>query len=196
VSQRSWNHPSVTIFTVSNPEACVDPATGNLYKGVGTQLIILRSGARPDWQAVGPTPGRVYQAEGNTQAAEALESIGADKSGGYVGDTAVVTTLGIDPKPFQQLGVTSCFCEVYAQAGDEPYGDIARMRWQAKQDGWQFVVPTLGIYDEIALSHYFPLNGGAKNFALGHWKGGPLAFYLGEGLTDTGSWPTLATLFP
>jgi hypothetical protein len=184
---RSWLLPSPALFTASDPNAAHGKA------GVGTVLDLFRGTDRPDWETPSDT-GRVYQAEGSAQAADALNAIMADRNAGWHGDTAVVTGLGIDPVPFVKLGVTSCMVECYAQAGDQPYGNIAHMRWQALHDGWPHVIPTLGVYDNIDLAHYLALNGGAGNFKHGRWRGGPLAIYLAEGMTDTGSWPTLAAL--
>ena len=178
------------MFTASNSDAA------NGEAGVATVLTIINEeSGRPDWIARGHR-AMVFQAEGSVEAADALPAIDAAKEAGDIADgSAVVTNLGIDPEPFIQRGVTSCFVECYAQAGDYPYGNIAHMHWQAKRDGWPHVVPTLGVYDAVDLAHYFALNGGIKPFAKGHWRGGPLAIYLAEGMSDTNSWPSLAGLF-
>lgn len=194
---RSWTLPSPVIFTASDPHAADGKA------GVGTILLILnRDPNRPDWLAAGPGStqggGKVYQAEGNDQAEAALAQIAADRAdmgSAFPPNVAVVTNGLVAPYPsrFVAAGVTSCMVECYAQAGDEPYGDLKRMTWQAHHDGWPHVIPVLGVYDNIDLAHYFTING-AGSFKGGHWHGGPLGIYLAEGMTDTGSWPTLATL--
>lgn len=186
----SWTLPSPVVFTASNPHAC------DGHK-VGTVLTIIdRSDGRPDWNAVGHT-ARVYQVEGAAEVGPALTELELDDSTHANADgRAVVTTLGIDPAPFVKLGVTSCMVECYAQAGNDPYANIQRMRWQAKHDGWPHVIPVLGVYDDVGLQRYIDLNGGPAAFRGGHWRGGPLAIYLGEGMTDTGSWVTLAGLNP
>jgi hypothetical protein len=183
---RSWNLPSPILFTASDPHAADGKA------GVATILqVVSTPGVRPTWG----TPdgkGRVYQAEGNDQATEALAQIEAES---FHGDRAVVTN-GLDAPvvaEFTALGVTSWMVECYAQAGDQPYGMIGEMIQNARAHGMPRVIPTLGVYDNISLQHYLDLNG-AGHFRHGHWNGGPLAIYLAEGMGDTGSWPTLATL--
>lgn len=173
-------------FTASNPQACDN------QKSARTILRIIpgREGERPDWDS---DTIRVYQAEGTLEAKDALNNLTVDLSNGFLKDKAIgiVTTLGIDPKPFQMYNQPIyCMVECYAQAGNDPYGRIQRMRWQAKHEGWKHIIPTLGVYDNIDLQHYLALNGGDKAFANGHWHGGPLAIYLGEGMTDTNSWDT------
>lgn len=184
----SWHQPSPCLFTASDPDAARGRA------GVGSTLQIMDTGdGRPDW-ITPDSSGIVYQAEGQAQAILALERIRGELSRPGLSSRAVVTTLGIDPAPFVALGVTSCMVECYAQAGAEPYGDLAHMAWQAHHDGWPHVIPTLGVYDAIGLQWYLDHNGGPANFRHGHWRGGPLAIYLAEGMTDTGSWPILAVL--
>lgn len=184
----SWLTPSAIMFTASDP----DQAHGK--RGVGTTLLIADTGdGRPDWVTADGS-GCVYQDEGSGQEDAALSRIEAELNKPGLVNRGLVTTLGLDPAPFVALGVTSCFVECYAQAGDSPYGDIRRMSWQAKHDGWPHVVPVLGVYGPTSLEHYFALNGGAGNFTGPHWRGGPLAIYLAEGMSDTGSWGTLAGL--
>jgi hypothetical protein len=184
----SWHTPSAILFTSSDP----DQAAGK--RGVGTTLLIADTGdGRPDWVTADGS-GCVYQDEGSGQEDRALARIEAELGKRGLVNRGLVTTLGLDPAPFVALGVTSCFVECYAQAGDHPYGNIRWMSWQAKHDGWPHVVPVLGVYGAAALSHYLDLNGGAHNFAGPHWLGGPLAIYLAEGMSDTGSWGTLAAL--
>lgn len=158
-----------------------------------TILVAVTGNERPDWTATVGGAGKVYQAEGEIQAAAAAAVIEFEAPAWGRFSRAVVTTLGIDPAPFVALGVTSCMVECYAQAGDEPYGDLHRMTWQAHHDGWPHVIPVVGVYDSIGLAYYVA-RGGAGDFKGGHWRGGPLGIYLAEGMTDTGSWPTLAAL--
>ena len=182
---RSWTLPSPCLFTASDPHA----ADG---RNVPTVLQIIGGpSVRPDRITTAGPPGVVYQAEGPVQAAAAARRIAAD---GGAGNRAIVSGLGIDPAPFIALGVTSVMVECYAQAGDQPYGNLPRMLWQAKHEGWPHAIPVLGVFDNVDLEHYIELNGGPANFKGGHWRGCPLAIYLAEGMTDTGSWPSLAAL--
>lgn len=182
---------SPVIFTASNPEA----AHGHRY---GSLLVELRGGERPDWREPDDAL-RVYQAEGPTEAAAAATQIDIDRAQGYLGPAAIVTGLGINPAPFVQRQIAAVFVECYAEAG-LPNTSIPRMRWQARRDGWPpqvRLVPTLGVYDTWHLNLYLdflgggpdiPGNGGRAAFKAGHWHGGPLSIYLGEGMTDAGSW--------
>jgi hypothetical protein len=176
------------MFTASDPGEAIGKA------GVGTVLYIQDHGDdRPDW-VTQDRSAWAFQAEGGVEAKVAASVAAEVKASGQGSSFAVITNLGINPAPFIALGITSVMVECYVQAGDYPYGNVARMRWQAKQEGWPHVIPVLGVFDSFTLQHYLDLNGGAKPFAKAHWKGGPLGIYLAEGMTDTGSWPTLASL--
>lgn len=128
--------------------------------------------------------GIVGQAESEGQYAQTVELLQPRT----VAHRAVVSTLGLDPAAALSAGVNVCMVECYRQA-DAVHGDLARMVWQARHDGWPFVWPIVGVYDGIGLDVYVD-----QLRSLGYLASGMWGIYLGEGMTDTGSWPTLAGL--
>lgn len=186
----SWALPGPLIFTAS------DPSQASGRKGVGTELLIMDTGdGRPDWRSADGA-GVVYQVEGGTQDSAALDRVRAELGDATIQHRAIVTTLGVDPTPFLELGVTTCLPECYLQSGPLQL----RAYWQAGHDGWPFVWPAVGVYDGIALSRYVdpvetvdgePVSWPGLRALFGEWAG-----YLAEGFTDTASWVTLAALSP
>jgi hypothetical protein len=190
--KRSWNLPSPLLFTDSDPDA----AHGR--PGVACVATIEKPGERPTWiveHVIGHPPGRIFQAEGEDQAAALLEELAADPELTSGVDTAIITN-GLRAETVARFvagGITSWMIECYAQPGDK-WGMIGEQLQNARAHGCPRNIPVLGVFDLIDYNHYIHLNGGVNNFRHNHWRGGPLAVYLGEGMTDTNSWPTMAAL--
>lgn len=171
-----------------------DPSQASGKAGVGTELLILDKGdGRPDWTTPGGA-GIVYQVEGAVEDTAALARARADLDNPLVVHRAVICTLGVDPAPWLELGITTCMPECYLEQG--PTG--LRKAWQAHEDGWPWVWPVCGVYGQWPLSLYVPPMPTAGGEDIG-WPGLPLpghtwGIYLAEGMTDTGSWSTLASL--
>lgn len=174
----SWTLPGPVIFTASDP----GQATGKA--GVGTVLVIEdRGDGRPDWIPQG-TPGRVYQAEGGDQAIAALARLIGD--GLTPGATALVSTLGIDPAPFVARGLTTVMVECYLQGQANA---LDKLDYALDVEGWTDAIPIVGVFDNVGLSQYVPWLRDRGLLASKRW-----GIYLAEGVTDTGSWATLAGL--
>ncbi len=125
-------------WTLTNgPWIFVESDPGSCPPGPWTRLDILEnhlaSGA-PLWFCEG---GKVPQMEGGVQGAACLEWI-KEHPGGSI---APVTTLGIDPAPYLDLGVTSVFVECYLQGQSNALDKM----WSAGHEGWPDPIPCIGV---------------------------------------------------
>lgn len=167
------------MFTASDLGAAYGP-DNQLREGIKTILMQVDP---VTWETAAQLQGWgiVAQAESEAQYEVALHILGPRT----IADRAIVTTLGIDPAPAINLGITTCFVECYLQGQSnalDKYG-------QAVRDGWPDVWPIIGAYDGIGLDKYVEWLRSSGFLKTGRW-----GIYLAEGMGDTGSWPTLAAL--
>lgn len=196
----SWSLPGPFVMTASNPDAA------NGKAGVGTiGRLIDQIEACPLWECKpvsGPGRGLVAQIEGEHQVEQCLELLRRHRKPGD--HLAVVGTLNVKAKPLLDFDVNVCFAELNAQAGWEPYGNTARIMFQAHQDGWPHAVPSYGCYWDVGLddyARYVPMvwdNARSEFVAGAEPQGVPgrdFAIFSAEGATDAGgTWEIVAKL--
>lgn len=201
----SWSIPGPIILTASDPDAALDPATGKPRAGVAAIGVIVVPGVCPLWRVTTtsgtPRTGWVAQIEGADQI-DIAYSLLKDKP---VSDSrAIIGTGNVPATRMAELGVNSAFYELNAQAGWEPYGNAARILFQGHQDGYEYVMPSYGVYDGVGLkdyADYVPMiwDSQTNGFIRGSEPQGlptsALCIFLAEGMSNTNSWPYLASKF-
>lgn len=199
----SWFLPGPIILNASDPDGCLNPATGKPRAGIGSIGTIVVPGVAPVWRVIpvhGAGVGWVAQIEGPGQVAGAVDYLRSVPS---TDSRAVVSTLNTSAAPLLDLGVTACFYELNAQAGWEPYGNNARLAFQAGRDGWPHAHPSYGVYVPVSLAEYgayVPMvwDAGSNQFVRGTRPQGfgpePWMVFSSSGMGDTDSWGTLAAL--
>jgi hypothetical protein len=120
---------------------------------------IVNPGVAPTWAVDGV--GVIPQAESQPQQAVAVSAF---ESSAYTARALVATQGGWLPAdPFLAIGVNTVMVEAYQN--ENPAHTPNQLAWQAKHDGWPFVIPVAGVYHDYPLSGY-DLSAFGKNFAV------------------------------
>lgn len=200
----SWTIGGPILLCTDAPDSydqALDPNTGQPRKGIAAIGQVVVPGVSPLWRidtlTGPPRTGWLGQIEDRTQIAIARSLLigkpASDSKAVVV--TANIVTLGADAldeldEMRQATGVNTAFAEVNAQV-DGPPGRIANMLFQTRQDGYQHVSVSFGVYGGVPLEHYLAELAGlpdAKEIGSG-WM-----VFSTNGMSDTDSWAALAAL--
>ena len=166
----------------------------------GTIAEIKVPGVCPLWECTavnGSGHGWLGQIEGHDQKQQAVDLLEAHmKPGDHL---AIVGTLNVPVHDILHL-VNVCYAELNAQAGWEPYGNAAKILFQAHQDGWTYAKPNYGVYVPVSLQDYFDYvpevwDSATNRFVpgtepQGH-PGSDFGVFSAQGAGDTNSWVTI-----
>ncbi len=128
-------------WTLANgPWIFVESDPGSCPPGPWTRLDIRENEIAPGAPLWYCPKGVVPQMEGGNQAVATLDFL----DGIHVDlcSIAPVTTLGIDPAPYLELGVTSVFVECYLQGQSNA---LDKMWYADKVEGWPDPIPCIGV---------------------------------------------------